>query len=194
MSIDAITARIVNDATEYADGIISDAKGEAEKITGQAGREAEAIREQSAAQSAKDTVTIINRKKSMAELEARKMQLAVKQQEFTCAIEVAIDHIANMEPKAYTAFLAAKIAETGIREGELLLNPKDKNAIGGQLAAAANEALHGGKLVLSDKTINAKGGFVLKHGAMEINSTVETMVHSVKEKVAAEVVAALFQA
>jgi len=194
MGIDAITARIVSDATEYADGLIAEAKGEAEQITRQAGREAETIREQKSAQGAKDALIILNRKKSAAELEARKMQLAVKQQEFANAIEAAIEHIANMEPKAYTAFLAEKIAETGIREGELLLNAKDRKAVGAKLVEEANGKLAGGRLTLSDKTINAKGGFVLKHGAMEINSSLETMVSSVKEKVAAEVVAVLFRA
>ena len=193
MSIDAITAKIVSDATEYANGLTSEAKAEAESIMAAARQEADSVLAGLEAQGSKDAVVVMHRKKSAAELEARKMRLAVKQQAVTEAMEAAINHIAGMDSGEYLAFLLRKIAETGIREGEVLLNAKDKDSLGVELIKAANEELKDGKLTLSSQTINAKGGFVLKYGAREINSTLETMVGSVKEAVTSDVVAALFQ-
>ena len=40
--------------------------------------------------------------------------------------------------------------------------------------------------------MNARGGFVLKAGAVEINSTLESMVYAVKESVTLAVLEALF--
>jgi vacuolar-type H+-ATPase subunit E/Vma4 len=128
-----------------------------------------------------------------AELEARKMRLSVKQKRAADVMEKAIGHLADMKQPEYIAFLVKKIAETGVKEGQLILNARDKAAVGAKLIAAANESLQDGKLTLADQVMNAKGGFILRRGAMEINSSLETMVHSIKEKVTAEVVAALFQ-
>jgi V/A-type H+-transporting ATPase subunit E len=193
MSIGVITAKIVNDATEYANGLISEANQEAESILARAEKEAEAIRERMAVQGADDAVTVRHRNQSAAELEGRKMRLAARQKAVADTMDAAVDHLVDMEPEAYISFLAAKIAETGIKEGELLLSAKDRGAIGEKLVKAANKSLKNGKLTLSDQVIKAKGGFVLKYGALEINSSLEIMVHSVKEAVASEVLAALYQ-
>jgi len=192
MGIDAITEKIINDATEYAEGLISEANGKAEKIIQDAMIEAESITEKSAAKSVKDSTAIINKLYAEAELEARKMRLAVKQKEFNIALEAAIDRIAGTDPKVYTAFLAARIAETGVRDGELKLNAKDRKSIGKKLIKAANDQIKGGKLKLSNETIGARGGFVLNSGDIEIDSTLETMVVVIKDNIAAKVVAALF--
>jgi len=194
MSIDAITAKIISDATEYADGLINDANIEADNIIAAAMREAEMIDKKYVAKGVKDTSSIINKINAAAELEARKIRLAVKQQELTATLEAAMDEIADMDPKAYIAFLANRISETGIKEGELLLNAKDRKSIGIKLIKAAIESQKGGKLILSAGTIDAKGGFVIKSGNIEIDSTLETIVNTLKDKIALKIVTALFQA
>ena len=192
MSIDTITAKIVSDATEYANGLISEAKKEAESITAKARKEADVIKERMTARVTNDIVTVKHRKLAAAKLEVRKMQLAVKQKAVMDSMEAAMDRLAKLDQKEYISFFARKVAETGIKEGQLILNEKDRAAVGEKIVQAANELLKGGKLSLSDKTMNAKGGFILRYGALEINSSLETMIHSVKEDVTPEVVAVLF--
>jgi len=192
MSIDNITAKILSDATEYANSLTSEAKSEATGILAKAKQEAEALTKQVASQAAKDAETVKQRRLSVAALEVRKMQLSVKQDAVSKAIEAAIDKLSNMQKDEYINFLVKKIAEVGIAEGQLMLNAKDKAAVGEKVVAAVNASIRGGKISLSEETINAKGGFVLKTGLKEINSTVETMINSVKEAATSEVVAALF--
>ena len=193
MSIDAIIEKIVNDANEYADVLISDALAEGNKIVSEAVREAEEIAEQSVVRCAKDTSAIINKMVSAAELEARKMRLAAKQKEFSAAMDAAIDQIANMDNKSYIAFFARRIAETGIEKGELKLNTKDRKAIGAKLTKAANGLIKGGELKLSGDTIEAKGGFVITAGDMEVDHTLEAMAVTMRDRIAAKIVAVLFQ-
>ena len=193
MYIDITVPGIINDANKYANGLISEANKKAETIIQQAGKEAAAIKERMVEQGAKDAVVLKHKKHASAELEAHKMRLAARQKAVSTAIEAAIDHLVNMAPDAYISFLAGKIAEIKVREGQLLLNENDRSAIGEELVKVANELLKDGKLTLSDQTINAKGGFVLKYGAIEINSSLETMVNSIKEAVMPELVAVLFR-
>ena len=193
MGIDTITAKIASDAAEYASELISEATQKAEEILEEAEHEADGILKRMAEQGAKDAVTTRHRKHSAAELEARKMRLAVKQKAVARAMEAAIDHLANMKPEAYIEFLAKKITETGVKEGQLILNAKDKAALGEKLVKAANKSLQDGKLALSEQTADAKGGFILKYGDLEINSSLETMINSAKEDVTPEVVAVLFE-
>ncbi|MCL2436657.1 MAG: V-type ATP synthase subunit E [Clostridiales bacterium] len=193
MSIDNITAKIVSDATEYAEELISAAKQEAAEITAQALKEADSIRVLMSERASKDAASVKHRKNSVAELEARKMRLSAKQAAVANVVVAAIDHLADMKPEQYIAFLVGKIAEIGMKDGQIVLNAKDKAAVGEDLVKAANKALDGGNLTLSEQTINMKGGFVLKHGALEINSGLETMVNALKEGATPEIVAVLFQ-
>ena len=193
MSIEAITEKIISDATEYAEGLIAEANERAEEILAEAMRETDIITGQSDAGSVKDSTAIVNKKHSAAELEARKMRLAAKQKEFAAATEAAIDRIVNMDQKNYVAFLAGAIMETGIREGEVCLNARDRKAIGKKLIKAANDQIKGGKFRLSDKTIEAKGGFLITGGDVDIDSTLETRLLTIKDSIAARVVAVLFQ-
>ena len=192
MSIESIAEKIVNDAKEYADGLISVANQEAESIIIKAKEEAKAHKTQMAERATEEVVSIRHKRHAAAELEARKLRLAAKQKALANAMEAAIDQLAEMAPNEYIAFLAERIAETDVKEGQLLLNAKDKAAIGEKLVQTANKSLKGGKLTLSDQTMNARGGFVLKTGAVEINSTLETMVYAAKESVTPMVLEALF--
>ena len=192
MSIDAITEKIINEAQLYSDQQLLEAALEYDKIVREANLEAESIAEKTMIQSADDAASIINKVNSAAELEARKMRLEVKQRELTKALDSAIDRIANMDAKEYIAFLCNAIVQTGVREGELLLNEQDRKAIGRKLLKAANEMLTDGKLKLSAKTIDAKGGFIIISNELEIDSRLETMVYSIKDKIAGKIVAMLF--
>ena len=192
MSIDAITEKIIHDAHLYSDQQLLEAALEYDQIIRDANIEAESIAEKSTIKSANDAAAIINKVNSAAELEARKMRLEVKQKELAKALDSAIDRIANMDSKEYIAFLGNAIVKTGVREGELLLNDKDRKAIGRKLLKTANDMLGDGNLKLSTKTIDAKGGFVIISNELEIDSRLETMVYSIKDKIAGKIVAMLF--
>ena len=159
----------------------------------EAEKEVSEIKNRMHAKGAADSVAIKHRAQSAAELEARKMRLAAKQEAIRQAMDIAACHLSNMEPKDYIPFLVKKIAAAQVMKAQILLNERDRATIGKKLVTAANKSLKGGELALSDQTIDAKGGFILKYGATEINSTLETIVESVKDAVTPEVLSALFR-
>ena len=72
------------------------------------------------------------------------------------------------------AQLAAEAAVTG--DEEIVLNARDRAAVGDKVAAAANAKLPDGKLTLADETGDFKGGFILRRGNIEANCTAELLV------------------
>ncbi len=190
MSIENITAKILSDAGEYVKGLTADAQGEADSILNKAKAEAENAAAKTLADAKNYAEVLIQRRQSVAQLEARKMSLQTKQDVIAKAMSAAEEKLANMDADDYVAFLAKTIANFNISEGQIVLNAKDKASIGSKLIEAVNAA--GAKLSLADETSNAKGGCIIKCGDMEINSTIETMINSIKEAATPEVVAALF--
>ena len=143
---------------------------------------------------ASDVETVKKRKASVAELEARKMRLGAKQEAISKCFDEALLRLAKLPEETYVDLLARTIESSGADGGELLLTAADRARIGEKLVRRVNEGGKAGKLTLSEKTISATGGFVLKKGAVELNSTLEVMVEAVRGEVTPKVVETLFGA
>ena len=117
------------------------------------------------------------------------MQLAAKQEVIGACFEEASRRILALPKEEYVQFLAGKIEEIGAEQGVIALNERDREAIGTALIEAVNRK--GGAFTLSEDTIDATGGFMLTMGRIEIDSTLEMMMSSIKEDVMPDVVAAL---
>lgn len=139
-----------------------------------------------------DAETVKKRKNSVAELEARKMRLAAKQEAISLCFAEAMRALAELPEDQYVELLAGAIEEAGVEGGELLLTERDQKRLGEKLVNRVNSGGKAGTLVLADDIIKAAGGFVLRKGAVEMNSTLEVMVEAVREKVTPEVVETLF--
>lgn len=139
-----------------------------------------------------DAENVKKRKNSVAELEARKMRLAAKQEAISRSFSDAMKKLAELPEEDYISLLARSVEQTGDEGGELRLNAKDKARIGQKLVDRINKEGKAGTLTLSEHTIDAAGGFVLRRGAVEINSTLEVMVEAIREEVTPDVVKTLF--
>ncbi len=203
MSIDKITDRIKSDANAEAGKTLIKADQEKHAVLEKAGIQAEAIRQEAKEKAEQDALLIKERKISVAELEARKLRLAAKQKAIEACFARTLENLASMEQKDYLDLMAATLVKTGAAEGELLLNPRDRDRLGEMLVEKANLAIKPAEgddsgaadqntLVLSADTISARGGFVLRKGSMELNSTLEVMVGDVTEEMTPEVVRILF--
>ena len=188
MSIEAITSRIANEAAEHERRLIEEAQAEAK---------AEAIRRHMREKAAEETPVIIRKKHAAAELEARKMRLAVKQQVIDRALDRASQLLADMDPEGYIELLARHVVKIGLGEGTVFLNEKDREALGERFVLSANKALEkaGGKglLALSDESIDIRGGFVIRQEVMDVHCTLETMVEGIKDAAMTELLEVLFE-
>ena len=102
--------------------------------------------------------------------------------------------IVSLPEKDYVAFLAKLAARASVTgEEEILLNTRDREAIGAKLVKAANALLPNGKLSLSDETRDIAGGLILRRGSIEANCSAELLVELSQSDLSAKVAEILFQ-
>lgn len=193
MSVEKITSKIISDAEEHAKVTLDEAKVKCDAILAEASRQAEAVLEDAKQQGIEEKEKTIARKKAVADIDGRKMVLEAKQNLISACFEKAVDKLSSMEPKAYIEFLAGLVAKTGITEGELILNEKDKSAVGRDLTDYISKNLKDSKITLSEETRNIRGGFLLKQGSVYMNGTIEALVEEAKEELIGEVAGVLFR-
>ena len=131
---------------------------------------------------------------SVAQMEARKVNLAAKQEMVEQAFRLALDKLCAMPEGDYIAAAAKLLAEAAPDgKGAAVFSKKDRERIGQKAVDAANAQLgEKGKLTLSQETRDIRGGFILVNGSVEVNCTFETLVRLQKGAMSGEVAKLLF--
>lgn len=193
MGIEYIIGGILGEAEEDARQVTERAEAEAGRIMEQAQRRARELAENALKKGAADAAMLKDRRISIAELEARKLRLGARQKAVAKCFDAVLEKLESMEEAEYIDFLGRRISGAARDGGVVLLNEKDRKTVGSRAVALANTLPGGEKVSLGEEAISARGGFVLRSGAVEINFTLEAMVASVREGVIPEVAAALFR-
>ena len=140
--IEKITERIAADAQAEAERVLSSAREEAAKITAKYKAQADAEAADLAAKNAKAAVEREERLVSVAQMEARKVQLAAKQEMVEKTYALALEKLCAIPEEQYTQVLAdllAQASSTG-RE-EAVFSAGDRDRVGKAAVARANEIL-----------------------------------------------------
>lgn len=191
-SMEKVKDKILKEANNDSRRIFEKGRYEGRDAVYKAQRLAEKMELDSRQKAEKDAEALKNGRKSVAELEARKLRLAAKQAVVANAFDTALDRLAAMDRGDYTRLLAERAKEAAVQGGELLFSERDRAEIGEKIVDLVNAGRTDAKVSLGSDTINARGGFVLRSGAVEINCTLETMVADIREEVTPQVVKALF--
>jgi len=193
MSIENITSKILSDAQDYANSSLMDAEKTKQEILNRAKNEAEVLIKTEAEKAANDALELKNRKVSAAELQGRKMLLSAKQEAINKSFDAAIEKLKAMPEVEYLNFLVQEVVRIPDCQGSIVLNAKDRESIGERLVKAVNEKLGAEKVALSKDTVETSGGFVLKRGKVEINSTFETLLDAMRDQLTSEIADVLFK-
>ena len=186
-----IIAHIEADAKTQADAILAEAEAKCADIRARYEEEAsrlygDRIRDGvRACQDQEDGALRISR------MEARKSVLAVKQEMVEKSFDLALEKIVALPEDRYVAFLAglAKNA-AGTGEEEVILNARDRAAIGAKLLQTINA--NGAHMKLSDETRDIAGGLILRRGSIEANCSAELLVELCKGEMASKLADILF--
>lgn len=193
MSIEKITSKILDDAKDQAEASLNEARLRAESIVNDAREKAKELEMSLTSSGEVERDKLMGRRKSVAEIDGRKIVLAEKRKLIDKAFEEAADIIASMDKEEYTGLLFEKIIQGEAKGCELVLNQEDRDSIGEILVSKVNKELGEGSLKLSEEVRNIKGGFLLKRGRIYINSSIENMISDVKEELITEVAEKLFR-
>lgn len=196
--IDRIKAKILDDAKKAAEENLNRAKQEAERIIAEAENQAKEETEKARQAAEAEAADLKKRMAAVSSLEERKRMLKVRQDMVDAAFRAAFERTLQLPAEEYGRFLKRFILES-VREGEgeILFNENDRSRLGARFVEEINQTLKAeGKasvLSLSGQTIPNRGGFVLKYGDMEINSTLELIFNMARPQLEAEVASILFK-
>ena len=129
----------------------------------------------------------------LANMEGRKAILALKQDMVARSFDRAVEMLVALPEAEYVALLSKLAVGASVSgDEEIVLNARDKKAVGDKLIKAANAKLGGGHLSLAGDTGSFRGGLILRRGNIEVNCTAELLVDLCREDMAAELAGVLF--
>ena len=192
--IEKIVARLEADAQADRDAVAEASRKECEAILEEYYQQAQGEYEKRIREGLLTCNQREERLASAAEMETKKDLLAFKQELVSDAFTAAVARIANLPRAEYVAFLSRLAAQASqYRCEELIFNAKDAASVGKDVVKAANAILgEGAHLTVSEETRDIPGGFIAKHGSIETNCALDTMVLLRRGDLAAQVAELLF--
>ena len=188
-----IIAHIRADAQAQADAILAQAEQQCAGIRADYDKRAAELYSERIRAGVKACQDEVDSKVRIDQMEARKGNLAVKQEMVSLSFDRALEELISLPREKYIEFLAALAVKASVTgEEEILLNARDRDAVGREVAAAANAKLDGGRLSLSRDAGDFAGGLILRRGNVEANCTAELLVDLARGDMSAEIAELLF--
>jgi V/A-type H+-transporting ATPase subunit E len=179
---EAESKQTLADAEKKRDAILADARERALQLS--KSEEARGLVEKE---------KMISRRKSVADIDCRKVILDQKQKLISQCFDEAVNAIVSMDEDRYLGLMIAMGKATGQKGGALIFNQKDQQTIGPRVAAALNESQEKAMFFVSEETRNMKGGYLLQVDKIYINNTIEALVEEQKDRLSFEVAKMLFE-
>ena len=193
-----IIAHIQADAKAKADAILAQAEQQCASIREdyeKKAKEAYAEKIRTGVKACQDKIDSMDR---IAQMEARKSILALKQTMVSESFDEASRMLTSLPEAEYVQLLAKLAANAAVTGDEsILLNEKDKANVGEAVVKEANAKLEqegrSGKLSLSDACGDFSGGLILRRGSIEANCTIELLVELCRNDMSAKLAGVLFE-
>jgi V/A-type H+-transporting ATPase subunit E len=191
-ALENITERIKKDASSKANSQINEAKKEADEILARAKEDLEKEKAQMELETEKVIKIQKNRAISEAKLEARKMNLAAKEEVITRAFELARERFKTLASSKAEGYLRMAIKNAVSLLGndvEVLCNSKD-TIIVAKIAGEINPGI-----TVSSEGIEYLGGAVIrtKNRKSQIDATFEGVMERIKGDLRRDVAQILFR-
>ncbi|MCR4402586.1 MAG: V-type ATP synthase subunit E [Firmicutes bacterium] len=196
-ALEKMQEKILQDAKAKADEIVAAATAEAQAIVAEAREEATRKRDEVLARGKENADEEMRRALTLAELDARKQLLATKAALIDEVFQEARKRLTSLEPGRYRAYLKRAILEAvESGEEEVVLSARDLESVGPEVVSEVNAELakqgRKGALRLSGVPGGFTGGFVLRTGRTEVNSTFDALLAREREALVVEVAKVLF--
>ncbi|MDL2225668.1 hypothetical protein LJC20_05680 [Eubacteriales bacterium OttesenSCG-928-M02] len=191
-----ITSRIEEQAQAEADRILQEAKESADAVVARAKKRAEDLLAKTEADEKAGLGEIERRHVSVAELDAKKDQLAAKIGVLDVAFEKAEAAFYTLDANAYRAIYKRTVLEAITTGNEGIAPAADETRLDESFVAGINAALlESGKnanVTLLGKRTDFSGGCAVCEGEMEMNFSTKSMMRQVRERIQGQVADLLF--
>ena len=198
MPFEKITERILLDANNKAEKIKTEARTGDEEILIQAQDESEKMKSQILRESETNGAEERKRILALTRLEARNSVLSEKQELVELVFERATEKLLSLSDDRYQQFIKNLLLKTAmVGDEEVIICSSDKNRITPELLNDVNKSLvekgKKGNLKLADETRDIGGGFILRSGRIETNSSISSLIGSIREEMGIKVLQTLLK-
>lgn len=175
-----IINRIKSDSQENIKAVIADAEERKASIISAAQAEAEEQASEIKASADKKAIQIKTAAESRAKLEIRTAILMRKRAEIDKTFGMLADYFLSLGDKEYFEVIYKLASKLSGKSGEIILNQRDKDRLPSDFTEQIKNA--GLDAVLSDKTADICGGFILKCGDIEENMDFKALIADKQEQ------------
>lgn len=191
-NIKNITSKILKDAEAGKENILAAAEEEKSKVLSKKVSSANEIAKEILEKAEVEAKSKKERVISSAKLKVRNNKLAAKQEIINEVFEKSIDKLTTLSKEEFLSFLENTISSMNLTGRQtLILNKEGLKFVDSEFIDKLNEKINA-EITLSETEGNFKGGFILENNGIEINSTYEALVSSLRDELEFEVAKVLF--
>ena len=187
-----ITSKILKDAEAGKENILAAAEEEKNKILSKKASSANEIAQEILQKAEADAKSKKERVISSAKLKVRNNKLAAKQEIIDEVFEKSINKLTELSKEQFLNFVKNSILSMNLTGKQtLILNETGLKFVDDSFIDELNKEAKA-TIALSKTAGNFKGGFILENNGIEINSTYEALVSSLRDELEFEVAKVLF--
>lgn len=196
-NIKNLTEKILEEAKHKEKEIVTYAESEKEKILSSKIKEADDEKKLILLKAEEEAKTKKERIISSTTLKVRNEKLEIKQKLISEVFDKALEELCSMNSSKLKNFIKHTILDLDIEGDEtIILNEDGKSKIDDKFVEDLNFIFLArnkkGELKVREENGNFKGGFIVEKNGVEINSTFEALMDSMKDELEYEVSKALF--
>ena len=191
MALADIKAKIQADSQAQIKAIEAENDEKVRGISRKANAEIKEIQDSYAVRLGKEEPEVLRRREIVAELDAKRIDLGVRQRLVGEAFDAALKQLVELAPDKYVKF-ADKLLSQAVSTGkEVVFVGKNEKHLDQRWLDGYN-ASHSTSLTLSPERLPISGGFVLRNDRIDTNCSWDMLIEDARADIETEVVKRLF--
>jgi V/A-type H+-transporting ATPase subunit E len=191
MALADIKAKIKAESQAQIKALEAENDAKVREISRSVNAEIKAVQDSYASRLAKEEPEVLKRREIVAELDAKRIDLGVRQRLVTEAFEASLKQLAEMAPDKYVKFADKLMAQAVVTGQEVVFVGKNEKHLDQRWLDGYN-ASHSTSLTLSPDRLPITGGFVLRNDRIDTNCSWDMLIEDARADIETEVVKRLF--
>ena len=191
MALADIKAKIKADSQAQIKALEAENDAKVREISRKVNAEIKEVQDSYAARLGREEPEVLRRREIVAELDAKRVDLGVRQRLMGEAFEEALKQMVSLAPDKYVKFADKLMSQAVVTGGEVVFVGKDEKHLDQRWLDGYN-ASHKTSLTLSGERLPIAGGFVLRNDRIDTNCSWEMLIADARADIETEVVKRLF--
>ena len=191
MSLADIKNKIKADSQAQIKKIESENDDKVREISRKANAEIKEVQDSYAARLAKEEPEVLRRREIVAGLDAKRIDLGMRQKLVGEAFAASLKQMVNMAPDQYVRFADKLVSQASTTGKEIIFVGKNEKHLDQRWIDGYN-ASHKTSLTISPEKLDIAGGFVLRNDRIDTNCSWEMLIADIRADIETEVAKKLF--